>query len=366
MSFKRAAPRDLPIGIGPSKPLYSLWGECEWPIGRKPKSFDEQRAALAKGLYVWDGDGEALSIPADERFEGDINAISAIEFTHDKLRQLHDQADLPLNFVDVLWSAAVRLQSCAARAPERALFYLYLCSHPSNSLLNSIHCALLCELMGARLNIPASDRTQICAAALTMNWTILDLQDNLSSQGRSPTPGERAQIINHPSATTRLLEECGVQHPIWIDCCLQHHEDPSGMGYPSKLAAAQIHEASHLLRLSDRYVALICSRAHRSGLSSAQALDQLSEPRAGFSSRHIETLRQSIGDITPGSPVLLPQGEIGYCLRAEGGSFTWLDRNGGYHKTEISQLHSLEPGVALPDGATHVQLRKSLRFDDLT
>lgn len=77
--------------------------------------------------------------------------------------------------------------------------YTYTVVHP-------VHTAILCELLGKRLELDGSERASIIAAALTMNLGMLELQDVLFAQKTPLTDSQKKEIFLHPSRSVDLLK----------------------------------------------------------------------------------------------------------------------------------------------------------------
>lgn len=334
--FRPARPSDLPIGLGAERAAYDLWGRLQWERGQAALGFDERRAALAQGLWIWTGPGEPRSIPMDQDPLAAASAPKRLEALHDRLRILQEER-LPDNFADVIWRAAGCLQEAASSAPRSCLAWLAMSSRPSSALLNALHAAFLCELLSARLGLDERGRRDIACAALTMNWTISRLQDELNASGKTPTALQRQLIMSHPADAERLLIDYGVQSPLWLSCCRQHHEDPEGHGYPDKLRGEALAPEGALLRCADRYATLSAQRPRRDGLPPAQAIELLREQERSFDPGVVEALASLLGPLPPGSPVWTEQGEPAWLLE---------DREGGLADIACDDGRSWQAPVA--------------------
>lgn len=357
--FRPALPSDAPIGLAAERAAYDAWGRVIWPRGKRARYFDEQRAALAQGLWIWEGDGEPDSIPMDHLPIEAESAPRRLEALHDRLRGLREDGALPDNFADLIWESAAALRRLAAADAQRSLAWLLMSSRPSNSLLNSIHAAFLCELAGARLGMEEETRQEVACAALTMNWTILELQDELNGKSKTPSSSDRLAIMSHPAHVERLLLDYGVSRPVWLACCKQHHEDPTGRGYPDKLVAGELAAEGGLLRCADRYVTMVASRAHRFGLAPAEALSHLREQERSFEPATVEALAEALGPIAPGSLARLPDGAMAWALGERGdGRARLIGADGAERLSDLAELSLLGPEAAAPSPEAMAALRR--------
>lgn len=347
--FRAAQPSDLPIGLLSPRTAFDYWGHPYWPQSRIANTFSEQRAALAVGLWIWEAEGEPDSIPSDHFLLSMLPVTVQMDELHDRLRSLQQEAKLSNNFPDIIWSMAKHIQILSYTKSSFCLAYLFLNSQPSNALLNALHAAFLCEALANHLGYAPETRQGIVSAALTMNWTILELQDRLSYQAMRPTASERMAILNHPATVESLLAESGVQNPIWLRCCLEHHEEPHGKGYPYQRSAPELIGESAILRCVDRYVALAVSRLHRFGMSTAESMAQLFDLHKSFDTSLIQALSVVIGPIAPGSLVELPSGTLARILSYENANFVKALHPDGSVKIEpIHQCKARPPSEQAP------------------
>jgi HD-GYP domain-containing protein (c-di-GMP phosphodiesterase class II) len=149
------------------------------------------------------------------------------------------------------------------------------------------------------------------AAALTMNISILYLQDSLQAQREPLTAEQQAVIQNHPEASAALLRERRVIDDFWLQAVMSHHEAIDGSGYKHGRTGDQIPVPAQLVSLADIYCARISSRSYRPALRPNAALrklflDQGKKVRDGLASQFIK----AIGVFPPGTPVRLENGEI--------------------------------------------------------
>ena len=179
------------------------------------------------------------------------------------------------------------------------------------SLRHSVDAAIACQVVGAELGIPEPDLSSVVAAALTMNLSILQLQDDLQSQQAPLSAGQREVIHQHPEESVQLLRERGVTDEVWLRAVLSHHEAVDGSGYVHGRKGDDIPITAQLLSLADVYCARISSRDYRAPLRPNAALralflEQGKKVRDGLASQFIK----AIGVFPAGTPVRIENGEI--------------------------------------------------------
>lgn len=178
-------------------------------------------------------------------------------------------------------------------------------------LTHSLHVAMACGLAGARLGWNETDTTRIVAAALTMNLSIIELQGQLATQGKKPTPLQSERIKAHPQAAAEALAAAGVTDTVWLDAVYQHHERRDGQGYPAGLSAPA--ELAVALRQADVLLAKISPRADRSPLPIQQAHRELFADDGG--GPFAAALIKEFGIYPPGDFVKLKTGELAVVVR---------------------------------------------------
>ena len=69
----------------------------------------------------------------------------------------------------------------------------------------------------------AEQRIPVLAAALTMNVSMLALQQTLYGQQEDLTAAQRYEIRRHPEDTAHILETSGVTDRTWLTVGRHHH-----------------------------------------------------------------------------------------------------------------------------------------------
>lgn len=65
------------------------------------------------------------------------------------------------------------------------------------------------------------------------------------------TPEERAQVETHPHRGFKILQAMGTLPEEIIQAVLQHHEEPSGLGYPAKIRSVEITPMAQIVSLAN-------------------------------------------------------------------------------------------------------------------
>ncbi|HAF01255.1 MAG TPA: metal-dependent phosphohydrolase, partial [Methylophilaceae bacterium] len=150
----------------------------------------------------------------------------------------------------------------------------------------------------------------IAAAALTMNVSMIKLQEKLQHQQTELTELERKLINNHSQEGVNMLKNAGVDNKDWLSFVLLHHENEDGSGYPNGIRGDAIPQSAKIISLADRYCARISSRSYRKALLPNSALrDMLVTDKEHISPMLIKCFIEVLGVYPAGTFVRLENGE---------------------------------------------------------
>lgn len=190
------------------------------------------------------------------------------------------------------------------------LFQLASTSHVGYSASHALVCAVLCHLVAQELNLPPKQRNSLVHAALTMNVAMTALQDQLAQQTSRPDPSQQAAIRAHPLQGAMLLTQLGVADDDWLDIVSGHHDEA-----PDHTAAAgPTPQLTRILKLVDRYAAMISPRASRGGRSTMESARAALESAAGGGGVG-QVLVRAVGLCPPGTYVRLDNDELALVVR---------------------------------------------------
>jgi len=227
-----------------------------------------------------------------------------------------------------------------ALRPDEQRFALYPLTH-------AMRCTLVALLTARQLGWPESRIASVGCAALTMNWSMSDLQATMAEQDTPPTDWQLKLIHAHPEAAVELLRAGGVDDVEWLAAVAQHHEHPDGTGYPHALT--DVTEAAQVLRAADVYTAKVSARAGRSAMAAQQASRELFQQRGGDTVAM--ALLRAVGVYPPGSLLQLRSGEVAVAIhRSATGKqpivATLSDRE-GHPCTQTFRRDTAQPGFAV-------------------
>ncbi len=148
-------------------------------------------------------------------------------------------------------------------------------------------------------------------AALTMNVSFTQTQDELARQSGPISETQRGLLLQHPERSAALLAGLGVDDAMWLHAVRHHHSAPSG---PMAGRAPQ-ETVARLIRRADRYAARLSPRKSRPASSATAAAQVALLDEGGHTDEAGQALIRTLGLYPPGVWVKLQCGEIAMVLR---------------------------------------------------
>ena len=169
------------------------------------------------------------------------------------------------------------------------------------------------RLLAEDMGLPAYDVARITLGGFLHDLGKVGVPDAILNKAGALTDAEYATIKSHPAMGARLLRG----HPLAelaIDAISQHHEMPSGKGYPDGLQGDAISLSARIVGVCDAFDAMTSTRPYRKGMPLEKALDIIagaagSQFDADASQRlvrlgHAGALRHFVGHTDLGIPVM--------------------------------------------------------------
>jgi HD-GYP domain-containing protein (c-di-GMP phosphodiesterase class II) len=183
------------------------------------------------------------------------------------------------------------------------------------SIRHAMDVAVVCHVSGSVLGFEPEMVDAAVHAALTMNLSMLQMQDDFQARKAALGETERAVIHDHPSNSVQALREAGVTDELWLAAVQDHHEAVDGSGYPNGKSLADLSLATRLVALADLYCAGISGRAYRRPLRPNVALRAIFKDPGGHPDRElVMPLIKALGVYPPGTAVRLENGELGIVM----------------------------------------------------
>lgn len=261
MSGNRVAANDIRVGHPLPWDVFDASGVL---LLRRGAVIDTQRALdrlLDDGLFLGDETRreQAAAPPPEEK-------PSALQFLVDARRLFGPPPQDPSavrGFPARIQRIAQLIDLACQAKPDVAIASILLMQDDSYAMRHHINTAILSNLMGRAMGMPAPEVRSLTAAALTMNISMYEIQDQLHEVKAPLNDRIRALIRAHPHHSEQRLSKYGVEDDYWLRCVRHHHEYENGSGYPDGLSGPDIHTGAKIVGLSDRYCARISIRAYR-------------------------------------------------------------------------------------------------------
>jgi hypothetical protein len=208
------------------------------------------------------------------------------------------------------------MQGLLQRDPDVGLYLLFQLASNSPvgySASHALVCAVLCHLIAAELVLAPRERDSLVRAALTMNIAMTSMQDVLANQVERPSPAQQDMIRSHPVKGAMLLGSLGVQDDDWLEVIAHHHDDAVETGELSTLARPL--KLARILKMVDRYAAMISPRMSRAGRSATESARAVIANASAKSDAIGHALVRAVGLCPPGTYVRLDNDQLGVVLR---------------------------------------------------
>ena len=208
------------------------------------------------------------------------------------------------------------MQSLLQRDPDVGLYLLFQLASNSPvgySASHALVCAVLCHLIASELALEDAQRNSLVHAALTMNVAMTSLQDVLATQAAKPTPSQQDIIRNHPAHGAVLLSQLGVTDQDWLEVVSLHHDDSVDIGdFASASADVRL---ARILKMVDRYAAMISPRMSRAGRSATESARAVMANTTARVDPVGHALVRSVGLCPPGTYVRMDSDELAVVVR---------------------------------------------------
>ncbi len=193
------------------------------------------------------------------------------------------------------------------------LFQLASNSWVGYSASHALVSAVLCHLIALELKLPQDERDGLVHAALTMNIAMTQLQDQMASQLEKPSTEQQTAIRDHAAKGVQMLGSLGVIDRLWLETIALHHDDSTGNGSLRQIPAEQ--RLARILRVADRYAAMISPRISREGRSAMDSARSILGRTAEIVDEVGLVLVGVVGQCPPGTYVRLDDGQVAVVMR---------------------------------------------------
>ena len=175
---------------------------------------------------------------------------------------------------------------------------------------------------------PAEEVQRLALAGLTMNLSVLALQDRLALQADPLSAAQRQELKDHGPRSAMLLRAAGFVDEGWLLAVAMHHHSHSLPALQSLQAVTPelaIRCRARLIHKADVFAARLSPRRARPGLPATQAARAAFLDESGATDAVGPWLIKSLGLYPPGTLVTLRSGESGIvCRRGVRPSAPWV------------------------------------------
>lgn len=326
MGQRRISASDLEVGAALPWDVRDKNGKLLLKRGQVLVAETQVERLIAEGMFIEETSSstsgrDAASMRPSREIPSVVGLLNtAFQRLSQAVLQYHSAPEL---FCDRIREAASLIDASCKQNRDVALAYICLKQEQFYSISHCIDTAIILNVVASGLGYSEDLRQKAVCAALTMNISMLQLQDQLQKQTVELSPEQRDKIQSHPQDSLAMLKAVGVNDPVWLDVVLHHHELGDGSGYPDHLTATQISDAAKVVQLADLYCARISPRAYRSSVQSNVALrDIFLEGGKGVDPMIAAHFIKEIGIYPPGTIVRLTSGEVGIVSHQAGRSNT--------------------------------------------
>jgi hypothetical protein len=257
------------------------------------------------------------------------------------------------------------MQALMQRDPDAGLYLLFQLASNSPvgySASHALVCAVLCHLMAREMKLPPKERDSLVHAALTMNVAMTAMQDVLANQTERPSAQQQEMIRVHPVKSAMLLGNMGVRDEDWLEIVGDHHDNRVDEGVFSAVPAAQ--RLTRILKMVDRYAAMISPRLSRAGRSATESARTVMANSSAKSDEIGHALMRVVGLCPPGTFVRMDSDELGVVLRRSAKAnlpYVAIVGAADGHLLPAPRLHATAQGApqiraALPASGVRAQL----------
>ena len=246
------------------------------------------------------------------------------------------------------------------------LFQLATNSPVGYSASHALVSAVLCHLIAVELKLPQNERDSLVHAALTMNIAMTRLQDHMAGQLERPSADQQAAIREHPAQGVVMLGGLGVIDLLWLGTIALHHDDSTDQGNLRQVTPAV--RLARILRVVDRYAAMISPRKSREGRSATDSARSIISRTTEQTDEVGLVLVGVVGQCPPGTYVRMDDGQMAVVMRRSSQPnrpFVAIVINAAGALVNPPRLHrtaNAKPGIksALPPSAVRERLNHYL------
>lgn len=316
MDKRRLSRSDIAVGQTLPWDVYDADGHLLLRRGLVLDSHHKVDALLERGLFA---QAEAPHARHDTLTPTKKNALALILEARQLLKKTCATQAPKDDFKQRILGVVSLIEQACQTNQDVALASTLLHREGNYSIRHSVDSAVITHLLGGNAGMQGDELKSVTAAALTMNISMLDMQDALQGRAAPLTPEERDIIRHHPTKSAEMLDGYGVADPLWLLTLQDHHESISGVGYPAHKKGDDVLLPTRVVSLADVYCAKVSGRDYRAPMRPNEAMRSLYLDQGGSVETFLAAqLIKSLGVYPAGTPVRLRNGEIAIVIRQGG------------------------------------------------
>lgn len=285
--------------------------------GQTIGSSSQITALIERGLFTERGAAKSeKNQPAPVVVPEQKSAISLVFEARHRLALLCAPTTAKDNFPAQLARICGLIQLAIRSNRDAALGTMLLCRDSKYSIRHSVDAAMIGYVVGTFIGMQEAELMSLTSAALTMNISMLDTQDEFQNREKPLSAEERVAIHRHPQQSVDLLRQLGVTDELWLNAVRDHHEAIDGSGYPAKKTADDLQIPTRIVSLSDIYCARVSGRNYRAPMRPNAALRAIFLGGSSVETTLAAQFIKALGVFPPGTPVRLTNGEIAVVVGA--------------------------------------------------
>lgn len=219
-------------------------------------------------------------------------------------------------FEQRVWQYDRWMQTLLERDADVGLYLLFqLATHSSvgYSASHSLICGVLCHLVATELKLGISERNTLVHAAMTMNIAMTEMQDQLALQTEKLTALQLDAIRGHAAKGGLALANMQVSDALWVEVVSSHHDENTDKIELRSLAPRK--RLVRILRVVDRYAAMISPRKSREGRSATESVRGIMSGSSAYNDEVGHALIRAVGLCPPGTYVRLDDSSLAVVMR---------------------------------------------------
>lgn len=174
--------------------------------------------------------------------------------------------------------------------------------------VHSVNVALISNILGQWLELPADDIKILTAAALLHDIGKTQIPYEILSKTDKLTPEEVEFLQQHTILGYNILKDKDIDQRI-KDVALMHHERCDGTGYPSHLSYQDISPFAKIVAIADVYDAMTATRSYREPMCPFKVIETFeNQGLSQYDPGYILTFMENIVSSYVNTNVLLSDG----------------------------------------------------------